>query len=238
MGEEIENVDEEPRIDDQRTKRLKGKGNTSLRHKDQDHPRPESDPSTDEQKNKYPYEVLEDDHCETPIEAYADLSLWLQTLCADFLHVSPSSLRIYDPYYCEGQVKERLHSLGFTNVHNVKEDFYRAVAAGSTPDYDVLVTNPPYSADHMPKLLDFCVNSLKPFCLLLPNYVYMKDYYPSIINRLTARNAGIFYITPKQGRRYLYTTPKGRRQQKSAKITSPFPTFWYCSLPKVDLISR
>mmetsp|Transcript_31400 Transcript_31400/g.45167 ORF Transcript_31400/g.45167 Transcript_31400/m.45167 type:complete len:101 (+) Transcript_31400:85-387(+) len=29
----------------------------------------------------------------------------------------------------------------------------------------------------------------------------------------------------------MYTTPKGRRQAKSAKYTSPFPSFWYCSFP-------
>eukprot|EP01039_Chlorochromonas_danica_P001750 gene1750-1911_t len=50
----------------------------------------------------------------------------------------------------------------------------------------------------------------------------MKDYVwkkKNCINRL-------FFIVPNT--RYQYTTPKGRRQAKSAKYTSPFPSFWYC----------
>ena len=45
---------------------------------------------------------------------------------------------------------------------------------GSCPEYDILITNPPYSGDHVERLLTYCVNSNKPFILLLPNYVYMK----------------------------------------------------------------
>jgi hypothetical protein len=37
--------------------------------------------------------------------------------------------------------------------------------------YDVLVTNPPYSADHKERALGFCLASAKPWLLLLPNYV-------------------------------------------------------------------
>mmetsp|Transcript_22794 Transcript_22794/g.23016 ORF Transcript_22794/g.23016 Transcript_22794/m.23016 type:complete len:83 (+) Transcript_22794:83-331(+) len=39
----------------------------------------------------------------------------------------------------------------------------------------------------------------------------------------------MFYIVPHK--RYMYTTPKGRRQIKSAKYTAPFPSFWYCHVP-------
>jgi hypothetical protein len=121
---------------------------------------------------------------------------------------------------------ERMTSLGYKNLYNRKEDFYQVQESNSVPDYDVLMTNPPYSQDHMEKLVRFCVNSRKPFALLVPNYVYTKDYY----SQIPGTNQ-IFYITPSQGRRYLYTTPKGRRQKKSSKYTSPFPTFWFCHIP-------
>ena len=176
----------------------------------------------------YPYEVDDSDHCESPIEAYQHIAIILQQLAA-VLGKTTAELKIYDPFYCEGSVKERLGSLGFTNVYNQLEDFYAVQAAGKIPEYDVLLTNPPYSQDHMDKLVDFCVKSKKPWLLLVPNYVYMKDYYQNKVVRL---GAACKCIDLSPTKRYLYTTPKGRRQEKSAKYTSPFPTFWYCGLYK------
>jgi hypothetical protein len=198
----------------------------------------------------YPYTIRDDDHCETPLVAYEDIAPLLQAI-ATSLGKSRSTLRIYDPYYCEGSVVANLASLGFLQVYNRLEDFYAKIDSNSVPVYDVLVTNPPYSGDNMPRLLNFCVQSNKPWFLLLPNYVYTKDYYLRTFPRTDAkvnrpshsfskssssssavaltpdRTDTLFYIAPKH--RYQYLTPKGRRQQKSAKLTSPFPTFWYCS---------
>lgn len=183
------------------------------------------------ERNKYPYEVVPDDHCETPIEAYEDVSSLLQ-LYAQSISQPIDKLFVYDPYFCEGSMKERLQSLGFDNVYNQKEDFYGKIASRTIPPYDVLLTNPPYSLQHMEQLLDFVFQSQKPFCLLVPNYVYMKDYYTSLLaqhaSKLTNKITSMFFLCPKTGRRYQYSTPKGRRQQKSAKLTSPFPTFWFC----------
>lgn len=160
---------------------------------------------------EYPYDVVDDDHCETPVEAYQDIVSFLQ-LCATRLHKTNDQLAIYDPFYCEGNVKVRLASLGFTNVYNEKEDFYAVQTAGKCPDFDVLLTNPPYSGSHMERLLDFCARVNKPCCLLVPNYVYMKDYF-------TRHRQMFFFITPNDHRRYLYTTPK----------VSPF--FWQHHCP-------
>ena len=55
-----------------------------------------------------------------------------------------------------------------------KEDFYAVIAAKQTPEFDVLVTNPPYSGDNVDKLMNFSLSSGKPFFLLMPNYVYQK----------------------------------------------------------------
>ena len=128
-------------------------------------------------KDNYPYEVVPDDHCETPLEAYQDISSLL-ILLSQSLSKTPQTLSIYDPYFCEGQMKTRLGSLGFENVYNEKEDFYQTIAEDKLPDFDILITNPPYSLDHMDRLLHFVTQQMnRPFCLLLPNYVYMKDYY-------------------------------------------------------------
>ena len=52
----------------------------------------------------------------------------------------------------------------------------------------------------MHRLLKYCKSTGKPFCLLLPNYVYMKEYYKPALGDLP-----MFYIVPNK--RYLYTTP-------------------------------
>lgn len=173
----------------------------------------------------YPYPVDGNDHCESPLAAYEDISPILDIIAAK-LGKSRTQLRIYDPYYCEGAMKTHLLALGFKDVYNEKEDFYKVIEAKACPEYDVLVTNPPYSNDHVPKLLEFVRGQAptKPFFLLMPNWVYTKDYYRCMTNR-----NGMFYLSPSN-ERYTYTTPKGRRQKKSAKYTSPFPSLWYCGL--------
>ena len=109
----------------------------------------------------YPYPVDENDHCESPLVAYEDISPILDII-ASKIGKTRAQLKIYDPYYCEGAMKEHLLALGFSNVYNKKENFYKAIESEAYPTYDVLVTNPPYSNDHVPKLLDFVLRQLLP----------------------------------------------------------------------------
>lgn len=98
-----------------------------------------------------------------------------------------------------------------------------------SPCAAVLVTNPPYSGDNVEKLLTFCASMGKPFFLLMPNWVYTKSYfYPSL--RAKGKPVRPLYVVPAS--RYQYTTPKGRRQAKTAKWTAPFPSFWYVGLQR------
>jgi hypothetical protein len=41
------------------------------------------------------------------------------------------------------------------------EDFYEVKAAGKCPEYDILVTNPPFSGDHLERIFRFVVKSNK-----------------------------------------------------------------------------
>lgn len=51
----------------------------------------------------------------------------------------------------------------------------QVVKNGNIPEHDVVVTNPPFSREHVPKILEFCARQgAKPWFLLLPNYVYLK----------------------------------------------------------------
>ena len=44
-----------------------------------------------------------------------------------------AELAVYDPYYCDGSARRRMTEAGLLNVYNKKEDFYGAIAAGTTP---------------------------------------------------------------------------------------------------------
>ncbi len=160
------------------------------------------------------------DHCETPLEAYKDLVVFLDAV-ASRMKKTRSSLCIYDPYFCAGGVIERLGSLGFTSVRNVAEDCYQA---WDKVDYDVLVTNPPYSGDHIEKMCAFLGKRKKPFAVLVPNFVVKKPYHKTLVEPLRP-----FFLVPRQ--RYIYLPPAGAREKKASdthKKTSPFVTMWHC----------
>ena len=57
-------------------------------------------------------------------------------------------------------------------------------AAGKCPEYDVLVTNPPFSSDHIERCLQFAVRSKKPWLILIPQYVAKKPHYMEMLRRL------------------------------------------------------
>jgi hypothetical protein len=91
------------------------------------------------------FAAAEDDHCETAPEAYAHIADLLM-LVALSIGKTAETLRIYDPYYCNGAVVRHLGALGFASVYNTNEDFYAVLAEGRLPAFDVIVTNPPYVA--------------------------------------------------------------------------------------------
>jgi len=162
------------------------------------------------------------DDCETPFRAYKDAEPFLFAL-ARKMKKEKKELKIYDPYYCAGSVKSHLRALGFERVYNENEDFYAKIAARETPEFDVLVTNPPYSGDHFVKILEFCRDSRKPWMLLLPNFVCRKSYYaPSI-----GADAKPLFLIPSATKPYRYWAPGRQGFETRAKGTTPFETFWY-----------
>lgn len=148
-----------------------------------------------------PFQVDTDDHCETSHVAYAHVAPIL-TYIAEQLEKTPENLQIYDPYYCAGTVVQHLNKLGFDNVYNQPEDFYRVIQDGCVPQHDVLVTNPPYSGDHFERLLKFCSENNKPALLLIPDHLSKKNYVKDYLDKY-------FFLTPAE--RYFYWTPEGLR---------------------------
>ena len=193
---------------------------------------------------RFAFKVDDTDHCETPLKSYQDIVDILDQL-AHSLHKSRSSLIIYDPYYCNGGIKTKLASLGFTNVINNNSDFYNDISKKNIPHYDVLLTNPPYSGAHMGKLLGYCKQiaatsdgNNKPFLLLLPHYVYTKDYYQLMLGKEIS--SSMFYLVPMS--RYNYVPPSWVEAEKGSKAltsgkqdTAPFPSFWYCHAGNINM---
>ena len=70
---------------------------------------------------------------------------------------------------------------GFTGLVHENRDFYADVKSGQVPEYDILITNPPYSADHKERILAYVRGTGKPWALLLPNYVATKQYYTEML---------------------------------------------------------
>lgn len=178
-------------------------------------------------RTSHAFEVKDDDHCETPQEAYDDIGPILHQLAAK-LGKTPETLQIYDPYYCAGAVVKNLGKIGFTQVYNKNEDFYEVVEQNRMPLYDVIVTNPPYSDDHIPRILSICAQSGKPWLILVPNYVYTKPYYVSSLLDPGGLPVHPFYLAPPG--RYYYWSPEGHRGNEVSVKTAPFMSFWYLHL--------
>jgi len=179
---------------------------------------------------EHPFMTESDDHCETDPKAYGDIVCALKRLAAK-LKKPFKDLAIYDPYFCNGAVVKNLASHGFRNVYNKNEDFY---AMKEYPPHDVVVTNPPYSSDHVERLLQFVEKNKKPAFLLMPKYIHEKPFFSG--KRFT-------FVVPSK--RYVYWTPKGlrpkeKRQNHASTLgirTSPFISFWYVTqgLPYKEL---
>ena len=179
----------------------------------------------------FPYPTNSDDHCETPLQSYEDIFPILNALQKSIGDRGKDSLQIYDPYFCDGSVIKHLSSLGYNNVYNKKEDCYAVWEVNNEPQYDVFITNPPYSEDHIEKLM-IQVSSpsfgSKPWLLLMPQYVHKKEYYIDATTKNQTRPINPFYIVPKK--RYVYKPPANFREKKDSDVhkkSSPFVSMWY-----------
>mmetsp|Transcript_3862 Transcript_3862/g.10939 ORF Transcript_3862/g.10939 Transcript_3862/m.10939 type:complete len:315 (-) Transcript_3862:1185-2129(-) len=174
-----------------------------------------------------PFPVDSTDHCETPLVAYQHICFVLHAI-ASGLGKQPEELNIYDPFYCAGTVVANLAQCGFPNVYNKCEDFYGVQKYGKVPNFDVVVTNPPYSGDHVLQAFTFCRAAAKPYLLLLPNFFATKPWHAEF-------SASAFYVAPQK--RYTYSAPKSRRDASQMRVDrkmSPFTSFWFCNLAGME----
>ena len=159
------------------------------------------------------------DHAETPLEAFRDVAPLLGRLAAR-LALSPATLRLYDPYFCTGACKAHLASLGFPCVHNENVDFYSAAASGSVPAHDVLLSNPPFTRDHLERIFRFCwANAGRPYFLLVPQFVARKPWLLSHLDAELSRGKGsarLLYLGPKT-QPYVFSAPSTRQDVREKR---------------------
>ena len=149
----------------------------------------------------------------------------------------PAVRAVDDPYYCEGSVVHHMNRLGFESVrtglpgssvsmfcflarscvqvYNRNEDFYAAISEHKTPEYDVLLTNPPYSGDHWDRLLEFgCYGAddggtegssgtSRPLLALMPDFIAERSGFKQ--RAVTARKRWVF-LGPKD-KAYRFAAP-------------------------------
>lgn len=196
---------------------------------------------TEEVAVKFPFESQYADHFESPARAYEDLAPLLRRVAARLCSGGESprssceSVRIYDPFYCDGAVVDRLANVGFPNVLNECVDFYARVSEGTVPAHDVVVTNPPYSGEHKERSLRWAAseNGGRPWFQLLPNYVATKGYFgklfPGSTSPTPAAVEPVVFLVPSA--KYEFEHPEG-----TGKDASPFFSVWFCGgLQKADL---
>lgn len=125
-------------------------------------------------------------------------------------------------------MKKKLTKLGFEHVINECRDFYADIENNTIPVHDVLITNPPYSKDHMQRIFRFCThdNGDRPWLILVPSFVFTKNYYPEAIG-----DAEPCFLVPRVQYRYYppaWALAEAKvRHAHEGDWTSPFPTFWY-----------
>ncbi len=119
-------------------------------------------------------------------------------------------------------------------------DFYADVEAGTVPQYDILVTNPPFSGDHKERILKFCLKSGekgcntsstshsspphtgKPFALLMPNYVANKSYFKAAVQGQASSAAVREDQTAERGDEAGPSTSGRPPSAAAAALTDPF----------------
>lgn len=198
------------------------------------------------------FEVDAGDHFETPIAALEDVAAVLRFAArarararGQPIEGVASRLRVYDPYFCTGRVAEMLGGLGFPAVVNWNRDFYRDIQEDTLPEFDVLLTNPPYSGDHKKQLFRFIVHRQQaavlqgvpePFLLLLPSWTVGKALFQAFLRRLAqvyagshakAADARVFWLCRrgKRGRAAKYTFD---HVYGAGLADCPFFGLWIC----------
>ncbi len=142
---------------------------------------------------------FKDDDYETPREILQDLIPYLG-----------HHRTIYDPFYCDGYVKQEWTELGYFCINEKKDAFNPKERL--TDNFDIIITNPPFSCKE--KVLKLCLSYKKPFMILFPidclGSAWIRKYFDTLQ-----------FLIPKK--RYNFYK-KGQEKKSSCW----FDTMWVC----------
>ena len=155
----------------------------------------------------HPFKTNFNDHFETSTDALRDLLPLVEELRSLIRPSCPESFSIYDPYFCAGSIRKDWCDLGFTRLFHENRCFYQDIDDGKIPNYDILVTNPPYSDDHMQRLMEFLIASNKPWAMLVPDYTATKDWYVKLISSCFSPDPRTLATSQKIGNNFMAHAP-------------------------------
>ena len=141
-------------------------------------------------------QIFKDDDYETTKEILTDLVPYLE-----------KNKKIYDPFYCDGKVKEEWKELDY-ECYNEKEDAFNV----EPPDFDYLISNIPFSLKK--ECVELAMKYDKPFMLLMPIDTMGSLWIGKYFDKLE-------FIIPKK--RYNFY-----KKSNEKKSSAWFDTMWVC----------
>jgi hypothetical protein len=85
-------------------------------------------------------------------------------------HLIPKDKVIWEPFYGDGKSGKYLKELGFDVIHEPIDFFFEDRG-------DIIVSNPPYSRELMPKIVKRLKELNKPWILLMPVQKLNTNYF-------------------------------------------------------------
>ncbi|KAH9599841.1 hypothetical protein LSM04_008504 [Trypanosoma melophagium] len=165
---------------------------------------------------RHPFRADFNDHFETSLMALRDIMVIVQQLRQLVRPSAPENFIVYDPYYCAGTVMQHWNTLGVQRVIHENRDFYKDIAEDKVPhEYDMLITNPPFSGDHIERMFSYLVVAKKPFAFLVPDYTATKEWYKAAVRRY-------FTAAPPTGKGDI-NAPRRTRPTIPAAVLQPPP---------------
>jgi len=130
-------------------------------------------------------------------------------------HIIPKNKVIWEAFYGDGKSGNDLKELGFNVIHE-EIDFFDNK---TLPDYDLIVSNPPFSKskDIMKRLSELD----KPFILIMPSSKINTSYF-----RDNFMNKGLQIIIPRK--RIHFNKLVDGKKPKNSKNSCNFDCFYYC----------
>lgn len=114
----------------------------------------------------------------------------------------PRDKCVFDPFYNTGKVKDYYNKNKIKLIHEEKDAFRHF------PEFDYLVSNPPYSIKK--KCFEYAFHFNKPFAYLVPLDTIERQYWTEMF-----RDKDFTLIIPKK-----------RINFKESKMTCPFKLIW------------